>query len=343
MTDPAANDPSAPPGSVHERVEAADSGSPRDVVRAATSALQVAPAWQVWGALLIVYVVWGSTYLGIRIVVESMPPMFTIGIRFAAAALIMGVILMVRHGPAVLRVSRSQLLGAMLIGGLLLGLGNGGVVLGERDVPSGLAALIVGVVPLVVLIIRRSMGERIDRIQVVGVTGGLLGLVILIAPLGLSGAVKPLGLGLLLASTVAWSYGSVLSRRVRLPRDPFVSTFYQFLAGCLFGFAIAVVTGETAQLDPGTWSIRSIIALAYLVIFGSLIAFSAFTWLLQHAPVTRITTYAYVNPVVAVALGFFVLGEAITPPMLVGAVLILSSVAIIVRLQRPPRPVPEVS
>jgi drug/metabolite transporter (DMT)-like permease len=309
--------------------------------RRARTALLAAPAWQVWGALLIVYVVWGSTYLGVRIVVETMPPLFALGMRFGLAAVIMGAILVVRKGPRVLLISRPQLRGALLIGALLLGIGNGGVMLGERDVPSGLAALMIGVIPLVVLIIRRLMGEAIDRNQVAGVTVGMIGLVILVAPLGLDGSVAPLGILLLLGSTIGWAYGSVLSRVVQLPPDPFVSTFYQFLAGCLFGFVASGLTGEIAGADPSTWSMQSLVALAYLVTFGSLIAFSAFTWLLQHAPVTRITTYAYVNPVVAVALGWFVLGEAITPPMIVGATMILASVALIIRLQRPPKPVPE--
>jgi drug/metabolite transporter (DMT)-like permease len=293
--------------------------------------------------MLIVYVVWGSTYLGIRIVVETMPPLFTLGIRFGISAAIMGVILVIAKGPGVLRITRPELLGSLLIGALLLGIGNGGVMLGERDVPSGLTALIVGVIPLVVLIIRRIMGERIDRVQVIGVTAGLVGLAVLVAPLGVSGTVAPVGILLLLGSTIGWAYGSVLSRQVRLPRDPFVSTFYQFAAGCLFGFLAGFLLGETTDLDPSGWSTRSLVALAYLILFGSLIAFSAFTWLLQHAPVSRVTTYAYVNPVVAVALGWFVLGETITPSMIVGAVMILVSVAVIVRLQRPPKPVPEPS
>jgi drug/metabolite transporter (DMT)-like permease len=305
-------------------------------------ALREAPAWQVWGALLIVYVVWGSTYLGIRILVETMPPMFSVGLRFGIASLIMGIILVVRHGPGALRVTRVELLGAMLIGALLLGLGNGGVMLGERTVPSGLAALIIGVVPLVVLVWRRMFGEHIARVQVLGVAGGLLGLVVLVAPLGISGSADPFGVAILLASTLAWSYGSVISGRRRLPHDPFVSTFYQFLAGCLFGFLAAGLTGEVTGLDPSTWSARSLVAMAYLIIFGSLIAFSAFTWLLQHAPVSRVTTYAYVNPVVAVSLGWLVLGESITLAMIVGAAMILASVAVIVRLQRtvPPEPEP---
>jgi drug/metabolite transporter (DMT)-like permease len=167
-----------------------------------------------------------------------------------------------------------------------------------------------------------------------------VGLAVLVAPLGVSGTVAPLGIILLLGSTIGWAYGSVLSRQVGLPRDPFVTTFYQFIAGCLFGFVAAVLLGETTNVDPSTWSTRSLVALVYLILFGSLIAFSAFTWLLQHAPVSRVTTYAYVNPVVAVALGWFILGETITLSMLVGATMILASVAVIVRLQRP-RPVLE--
>jgi drug/metabolite transporter (DMT)-like permease len=300
-----------------------------------------APGWQVWTALLIVYVVWGSTYLAIRIVVETMPALLSGGIRFAICSVLMGLILAIRKSPRSLMVSRREARGALFVGALLLGVGNGGVILAERDVPSGLTALIVGVVPLVVLMMRRMRGERIERIQTVGVLGGAVGLVILVAPLGLSGDVAPLGLLLLLCSTTAWAYGSITSSRIALPRDPFVSTFYQFVAGALVGLIAGTLTGELSGLDPSTWSARSLVALAYLVVFGSLVAFTAFTWLLQHTPVTRAMTYAYVNPVVAVALGWLVLGESITPSMLGGAALILASVALIVRLQRPPRAVPE--
>ncbi len=120
-----------------------------------------------------------------------------------------------------------------------------------------------------------------------------------------------------------------------------MTTFYEFLAGCLFGFVAAGLTGELRDVDPSAWSARSLVAMGYLIVFGSLIAFSAFTWLLQHAPVSRVTTYAYVNPVVAVFLGWFVLGEDITLTMIVGAALILASVALIVRRQRPATPTPE--
>lgn len=300
-----------------------------------------APVWQVWTALLIVYVVWGSTYLFIRIVVETMPALLSGGLRFAICGVLMGLILVIRKGPRALRVSRAEARGALFIGALLLGVGNGGVILAERDVPSGLTALIVGVVPLVVLVMRRLRGERIERVQTMSVLGGALGLVILVAPLGLTGDVAPLGLLILLCSVTGWAYGSISSSHVPLPRDPFVSTFYQFVAGALVGLVAGTLTGELTGIDPSSWSMRSLAALAYLVVFGSLVAFTAYTWLLQHAPVTRVMTYAYVNPVVAVALGWAVLGEAITPWMIAGAVLILASVALIVRFQRPPRVMPE--
>lgn len=297
--------------------------------------LQEAPDWQVWGALLIVYIVWGSTYLGIRVVVETMPAMFALGMRFGIAALVMGAILVLRKGVGVLRVPRTEFLSALLIGSLLLGVGNGGVMLGERTIPSSLAALMIGVIPLVVLVMRRFMGEHISRTQMLGVAGGLAGMVVLLAPLGFGGTVEAGGIAIVLLSTLGWACGSVLSGRRRLPRDPFVSTFYQFLAGCLCGFVASVLIGEWGDLHPAHWSERSLVAMAYLIVFGSLIAFSAYTWLLQHAPVSRVTSYAYVNPVVAVFLGWFVLGEDITITMLVGAAMILASVALIVRRQRP--------
>lgn len=307
----------------------------------ARGSVREAPAWQVWMALLIVYVVWGSTYLFIAIVIETMPPLLSGGIRFAICTLLMGLILAVRKGPRVLHVPRREAQGALFIGALLLGVGNGGVLLAERDVPSGLTALIVGVVPLVVLVMRRLRGERIERIQALSVLGGAVGLVILVAPLGLTGEVAPFGLLVLLVSVIGWAYGSITSGHIALPRDPFVSTFYQFAAGAIVGLVAGTLMGDLVGLDPSTWSGRSLAALAYLVVFGSLVAFTAYTWLLQHTPVTRAMTYAYVNPVVAVALGWAVLGESITPWMVAGAALILASVALIVRRQRPSRTMPE--
>ena len=285
-----------------------------------------APAWQVWAALLIVYIVWGSTYLAIRVVVETMPPFLAAGMRFVVAGVVMMLILAIRNGPRSLRVTRAELASTALIGLLLLCIGNGGVSVGEQSVPSGLAALVVGVIPLMVLLIRRFTGERVPGSALIGVMVGFVGLGVLVVPGGLDGSVNAFGMLALLVSALAWSIGSFMSRRISLPRNPLVSTAYQLLTGGLFLLLVAAPTGEW-RFDATKFSAASLASLAYLVVAGSLIAYTAYTWLLQHAPISRVATYAYVNPVVAVALGFFILNEPVTLAAGIGAVLIVASVA----------------
>jgi drug/metabolite transporter (DMT)-like permease len=284
------------------------------------------PAWQVWAALLIVYLVWGSTYLGIRVVVETMPPFLAAGIRFVVAGGVLMIILAVRHGPGSLRITRRELGSTALIGLLLLCIGNGGVSLGEQSVPSGLAALVVGVVPLMVLLIRRFSGERVPGSALFGVMVGFVGLGVLVVPGGLDGSVNAFGMVALVVASLTWSIGSFLSRRIPLPRNPLVSTAYQLLTGGLMLLAVAAPTGEW-HFDASKFSFASLASLAYLIIAGSLIAYTAYTWLLQHAPISRVATYAYVNPVVAVVLGFIILNEPIGLTAAIGAVLIVASVA----------------
>jgi drug/metabolite transporter (DMT)-like permease len=289
------------------------------------SSLSYAPGWQVWSALLIVYVVWGSTYLAIRVVVESMPPFLASGIRFGTAGLVLAALLVVRGGVSRLRVSRRELASAALIGILLLCVGNAMVSVGEITVPSGVAALVIGIVPLVVLLLRFLTGERVPLIAMLGVGVGFCGLAVLAVPGGLDGSIDATGLLILVIASTSWAIGSFLSRRVSLPRDPFVSTTYQLFSASIALFLVAGVTGQlTTPFHPST---ASIVALLYLITFGSLIAYTAYTWLLQHAPLTRVATYAYVNPVVAVFLGAIVLNEKITPTIAVGASLIVASVA----------------
>ncbi len=287
--------------------------------------------WQVWAALLIVYVVWGSTYLAIRVVVESMPPLIAAGVRFLIAGLVLGGVLLLRGAGARFRVSRAELGRAALVGLLLLLLGNGGVSFGEQTVPSALAALIVGVIPLIVLIIRRIAGERISTTALGGVVLGFVGLAVLVVPRGIDGTVSLGGVAILLVASVAWAAGTYLSSRMALPDDPFVSTTYQLLFGGALLLVAGTLLGEWSGIRLESFSQGSVWALGYLILFGSLLAYTAYTWLLQNAPVSKVATYAYVNPVVAVVLGFLILQEDISLPMLIGAVLIVASVALTIR------------
>ena len=292
--------------------------------------------WQVWAALGSIYVIWGSTYLAIRIVVETLPPFLSAGVRFVIAGVLLAAWLVARDGAGRLRASRTELRGAAVVGVSLLLFGNGFVQMGERDVPSGLTALLIGSVPLWVVVYRRLAGERIGGLTLAGVLLGFAGVGLLALPRGVSGEVAPLGLAFILVAAAAWAWGTFVSKRLRLPRDPLVSTTYQQLLGGAGLLAAAVVTGEVFALDPSAWSARSLAALAFLVVFGSLVAFSAYTWLLVHVPVSIVATYAYVNPVVAVLLGALVLAEPVTSSILVGAAMVITAVAFIVRQQGPP-------
>ena len=284
----------------------------------------------VWTALGVIYLVWGSTYLAIAIAVETLPPLLSAGIRFLFAGLLVVAWFVLRGQRAALRVTRAQLAGAALVGTLLLASGNGLVVLAERTVPSGLAALLVASVPLWLQVLRRISGERIPRATLLGVVVGFGGVLFLVVPRGLSGQTDPLGLLMLLGATISWAIGTFISPRLRTPREPLASTGLQMLAGGLVLTVVAFATGEAAHVDLATYSARSIGALVYLVVFGSLVAFTAYTWLLQHAPVSQVATYAYVNPVVAVVLGAIVLAEPVTPSVILGAAIIIAAVAFIV-------------
>ncbi|MFI6103949.1 EamA family transporter [Streptomyces sp. NPDC051310] len=289
----------------------------------------------VWLALVIVYVVWGSTYLGIRVVVETMPPFLSAGARFVVAGAVLAGLLAWRHGPAVLKVTRPQLASAAVVGLLLLLGGNGLVVLAETSVPSGLTALLIAVVPAWVVLLRTAFGERPGLGAYTGVLLGLAGLAVLTLP-GLSGDVRIGGVLTVIAATVMWSAGSFSSSRIPLPKNPFTASAYEMIAGGLGCLALGLVRGEHRGLDLGAFSARSWTALAYLVLFGSLIAFTAYAWLLQSAPLSLVATYAYVNPVVAVALGALLLDEAVTWPIALGGAVVVAGVCLIVSTERRP-------
>ena len=281
----------------------------------------------IWGALGVVYAIWGSTYLAIAIAVQTLPPLFSAGLRFCVAGLVLLGVIAVRRG---LQVGRQQLLAAATVGLLLIFGGNGFVVLAERTVPSGLTALIVASVPLWIVILRRIAGDRIHLSTFLGVAVGFAGVAFLVAPRGSSGGADLAGIGLLLVATVSWALGTFLSPRLGMPKDSLLSTGIQQLAGGVVLLAAGATGGELAHLEPARWSTSSLLAMGYLVVFGSLVAFTAYSWLLQNAPVSLVATYAYVNPVVAVVLGALILAEPITPSIVIGAAIIVAAVAYIV-------------
>jgi drug/metabolite transporter (DMT)-like permease len=291
----------------------------------------------VWVALGIVYVVWGSTYLGIRVVVETMPPMLGAAARFVIAGGLLLAFLAARRGVAAVRPTRRQLRSAAIVGTLLMG-ANAVISVAELHVPSGVAALIVASVPLWVILLRRVSGDRPARATVAAVAVGFAGVALLLRPGEQSGDATVLGLLTVLAGAAMWASGAFTSTRVRLPADPLVSTGWQMLAGGLACAIGGLARGELPQVDPAAFSTRSIVALAYLVVFGSWVAFTAFAWLLQNAPISRVATYAFVNPMVAIILGALILGEVVTPVTLAGAAIIVASVALVIRIENARRP-----
>jgi drug/metabolite transporter (DMT)-like permease len=227
-------------------------------------------------------------------------------------------------------------LACALVGTALLFGGNGMVVLAERTVPSALAALIIGSVPLWVILLRAVTGERIDRSTLLGVVIGFVGVSILLLPGSGSTGASLGGMLLVVAAAASWASGSFFSRKLPMPKDPFVSTAVQMLTGGLVLLVAGLVHGEASGIDISSFSTSSMVAFVYLVVAGSWLAFTAYVWLLQNAPISKVATYAYVNPAVAIFLGWAILSEAITPVILLGAAVIVTSVAVIVRRETPP-------
>ena len=288
---------------------------------------------QVWVALWIVYIVWGSTYLGIELAGETIPAIFGAGVRFTIVGLIVFGLVIWRSGLRALRVGRAELASAALIGLLLPG-ANSILFITEQKVPIGLTSLIIASVPLWVLLFRLAAGERPDRIATLGLLVGFAGIAVLVRPGGGSG---PLGYLLLtVLAAISWALGTFLSPRVAVPRDAFVATGYETFIGGLVLTAIGVATTSASELDPSGWSARSVWGLVYLILAGSVVGYTAYAWLLGNAPVGLVSTYAYVNPVVAIALGVIVLDESITARVIAGAVLVLIAVAIVVRRESQP-------
>lgn len=287
-----------------------------------------------WLALGTVYVVWGSTYLAIRVVVETMPPLLSSGVRFLIAAGVLGALMLSRSRPSVFRIPRRQIGAASLVGLLLLLGGNGGVALGEQTVVSGVAALLVAIVPLMIVLLRMLIGDRPPGRTLLGVLVGFAGLAVLVLPSNGNGTSTIGGILIILGASLSWSIGSFISARLPMPGNAFVATVYEMLAGGVGLVVCALLAGEFANLDLGEISARSWWALGYLVVMGSVVTFSAYVWLLHNAPISLVATYAYVNPVIAVLLGALLLSEPITAAVLAGGAIIVLGVILVVRTER---------
>ena len=300
-----------------------------------------APARRVWVALGIIYFVWGSTYFAIKIAVETLPPLLTAGSRFLTAGLILTALLTWRGRS--FRVTRRELLSSAVVGLLLLTLGVGVVHVAETRIDSSVAAMIAGTVPLQVILFRLAAGEQPLLATRLSTLAGLVGLVLVVAP-GLGAGSTAVGLLVMVAASVAWSTGSFLSPRLTLPRDPFVASAYEMLAGGAFLVAAGLAFGEWRDLGGGALAADSLAAWGYLVVAGSVVGFTAYAWLLRVAPISLVVTHQYVNPLVAIALGMLFLDERPSPYTLAGAGLVVGAVYVAVRsesspLQRAARPV----
>lgn len=282
-------------------------------------------------AFAAIYLIWGSTYLAIRFAIETLPPFLMTGFRFLAAGLLLYGWTRLRGAP---RPARSHWAVAALVGTAMLGFGVGGVSWAELRVPSGAAALIVAVGPLWMVLIDWLFygGERPDLKVLVGILLGFAGVAILIGPEQLAGAgrIDLAGTGVILMGTLAWSFASLYTRKGHLPDSPTQATGMEMLTGGVILLLVGTAFGEWPRLDISEVSLRSVLALAYLTVIGSIIALSAYLWLLKVSTPARVITHAYVNPVVAVFLGWALAAEPLTPRVLVASAVIIAGVLVIV-------------
>ncbi len=288
-----------------------------------------APALAVAAALGTVYLLWGSTYLGIRVAIDDVPALLMASIRFLVA----GVLLYAVAGRGMSKAERPSgrhWRDAAIIGILLLGVGNGGVTLAELAVPTGIVALLVATVPLwIALIARLVLREPLSRTAAISLAVGFGGVAILIGP-GRSGSASLLGMLLVLIAPLAWSVGSLYGRAAATPPRPLVGVAMQLLCAGAALLVVAVLGGDLGRVHANALHPRPLLAMLYLITFGSVVGYTAYAWLLQNAPIALVSTYAYVNPVVAVILGRIVLGESIGPATLAGGGVIAVAVALVV-------------
>lgn len=289
------------------------------------------PRVRLAAALAAVYLIWGSTYLAIRFAIETIPPFLMGGIRFIIAG---GTLYAVLRLSGAARPTARHWSGALIVGAFLLLGGNGGVVWAEQHVPSGLAALIIATEPLWVVLVdwARPGGARPTRAEGIGLLVGFTGAALLISPTALVGGrnqIDPMGAAALILASVSWAIGSVCSRYMAAPASPLLGTGMKMIAGGVLLGALGIVAGETARFDLSAVSTTSLAALLYLIVFGAIVAFPAYIWLLKNTSLAMASTYAYVNPAVAVFLGWLIADEPVTPRTVLAASVIVGGVLII--------------
>jgi drug/metabolite transporter (DMT)-like permease len=289
------------------------------------------PRWLGPLALGTIYVVWGSTYLAIRVMVEDIPALLGAGARFVIAGGILYAWVAWRRPREARRVTRRQLLGAALVGLLLMFGGNGLVTLAEEEVPSGLAALLIASEPLWVILLRAGAGrERVPGMTLMSVAIGFVGVALLVLP-GERPDGAPLGWSLVVVLAAAlWASGSYAASRVDRPRDLLTTTAWQMLIGGAAMLVVGMAVGEGGELRLAEVSLDSAAAFVFLVVVGSIAAFTAYNWLLQNVAISTVSTYAFVNPVIAVFLGWLILSEEITAFVALGTAVIVAAVAFVV-------------
>jgi drug/metabolite transporter (DMT)-like permease len=283
---------------------------------------------RVWLALLTIYLVWGSTFIALAITVRDLPPLLSMAIRHLIAGALLLAWALPRGDRDGDRIGTPQVLAGFVFGGLLFLVGHGSLAWAQQTVPAGVAALLVGSIPIwMALLDRVVFGKRLRSSAYVGFALGFVGLAFLIDPFG-AGRVDRVGAAVIILGALAWSAGSLYSRGAALPKRPLVSAGLGAICGGLLLLVVSIAGGELGQ---ATWTAPSLLAVAYLVVAGSLVGFTAYVWLLRAAPVSLVATYAYVNPIVAVALGWLLLGETITFQMVFAGAAIVIAVALILR------------
>lgn len=286
---------------------------------------------KVWLALLALYIVWGSTYLGIKFAIETIPPFFHAGVRFLASGLIL---VIWQRSAGYSMPTRKQWVSTGIIGTLLLLGGNGLVAWAEQTIPSGIAALIIASVPMFLVIGEaiRPNGVKPNWQGIVGLLIGFVGIFILVGPSEISGGttkLNPLGVVALLSACLFWATGSIYSKTADLPKSSLMNTGAQMLIGSISLFIVSGLSGELNGWNIAEVSSRSIYGLLYLTFVGSLVGFASYGWLLQNAPISLVSTYAYVNPIVAVLLGVWLADEVLEPRIWLATAIIIGSVIFI--------------